>query len=289
MYAKFSIKDLEKLSGIKAHTLRIWEQRYGILKPERTDTNIRWYSNDELKSLLNICLLYNHGLKISKIAQLSQEEIIGKVNHIIDEQSTEVEQIDALVIAMIEIDEIKFDWIISNNILNKGFEHTYGKIIYPFLMKIGTMWQTGAINPAQEHFISSLIRQKLVAAIDNLKFSNTAPEKQFLLFLPDGELHELSLLYYSYWLRSKGYGVIYLGQSVPMDDLEKVVEIRKPDCLLSIFTNPIDSPETVAKEISAKFKGIPLLLSGLQVFNSKLKPTKDIKLFNSPEELSKLI
>lgn len=285
MNAKFSIKDLEKLSGIKAHTLRIWEQRYGILKPERTDTNIRWYCNDELKHLLNICFLNNHGVKISKIAQLSEKQIADEVNKIVEDCSAEKEQIDGLVIAMAEIDEQRFEKIIANNILKKGFSYTYEKIIYPFLFKIGVMWQTGCINPAQEHFISNLIRQKLIAAIDGIIVPENKNAKKFVLFLPDGEMHEMGLLYFSYLLKSKGHHIIYLGQSVPTDDLQKVVEIRNPDFIISVFTNSSISTEELALQFAKLFPNKKLLLSGSQLINSKTKFPSNIKLFSTPEEL----
>ena len=289
MIARFSIKDLEKLSGIKAHTLRIWEQRYGILKPERTDTNIRWYCNDELKMLLNISLLNNHGIKISKIAKLSEKEIVSEVNKIVDVPNSEQEQIEGLIISMVEIDEKRFEKIIANNILINGFTYTFEKIIYPFLSKIGIMWITGAINPAQEHFISNLIRQKLIAAIDKLIVTENKKSKRFVLFLPDGELHELSLLYFNYILKLKGHQVIYLGQTVPLDDLQKVVSIRNPHHIISVFTNPTSSSVELAKEISKLFTKHSLLLSGYQLLDKKIKLPSNIKIFSTPADLLQII
>jgi DNA-binding transcriptional MerR regulator len=189
MICKFSIKDIEKLSGIKAHTLRIWEQRYGILKPNRTDTNIRWYDNDELKNILNVSLLNNHGYKISKIAGLSKEEIASEVTKIVDSTSKECEQISSLIISMVEMDERRFEQIISNQILRNGFSYTIEEVIYPFLHKIGVMWHTGSINPAQEHFITHLIRQKLIVAIDGQIVIEKNQSKKFILYLPENELH----------------------------------------------------------------------------------------------------
>ena len=269
--------------------MRIWEQRYGILKPERTDTNIRWYCNEELKMLLNISLLNNHGIKISKIAELSEKEITEEVNRIVDEPNSEQEQIDGLIIAMVEIDEQRFEKIISNNILKKGFTYTFEKILYPFLNKIGIMWITGAINPAQEHFISNLIRQKLIAAIDGLIASENKNSKRFVLFLPDGELHELNLLYFTYLLKSKGHQVIYLGQSVPLEDLEKVVAIRHPHFILSVFTNPTASSEELAIELSKIFTKQSIFLSGHLLFEKKMKFSSNIKLFRTPSDLLNLI
>ncbi|HEY0029683.1 MAG TPA: MerR family transcriptional regulator [Bacteroidia bacterium] len=286
MVCKFSIKDLEKLSGVKAHTLRIWEQRYGILKPQRTDTNIRWYCNDELKNILNVCLLNNHGFKISKIATLTKQEISEEVNKIVNCNITECEQISNLVIAMVEMDEARFEKIISTQILRKGFCSTMEEIIYPFLHRIGIMWQTGSINPAQEHFISNLIRQKLISAIDGQIPPENKEPKKFILFLPDRELHELSLLYFNYILKSKGHQIIYLGQSVPLLDLQKVYEIRNADYILSVFTIIMESPELYIKDLSKTFSKTTILLSA-QLPDVKLPA--NIRTFKNPQELLSLI
>jgi DNA-binding transcriptional MerR regulator len=285
MNCRFSIKDLEKLSGIKAHTLRIWEQRYGILNPERTDTNIRWYCNDKLKHLLNVTFLYEHGYKISKIALLKPEEVVSEVNKIVDKEENVCDQIRGLVISMIELEEERFEAIISNNIQHHGFPYTIEKIVYPFLSKIGVMWQTGSINPAQEHFISNLIRQKLIAAIDAQKPSSNENCKRFILFLPDGELHELSLLYFNYLLKSKGHRVIYLGQSVPLNDLKKVVEIREPEFLISVFTHISGEPDSFINELASTFRNINILLSGCQVVDKFENLPSNVRTFCTPKDL----
>jgi len=162
----YSIKDLEHLTGIKAHTIRIWEQRYDILSPKRTDTNIRYYDSTDLKHMLNIALLNNNGYKISKIAKMSQEEVFEAVLQTIDKNNNYSDQINALTVAMIDLNEAQFEKIMSTNILQIGFEDTMLNIIYPFLTKIGFLWQIDSINPAQEHFMTNLIRQKLIVAID---------------------------------------------------------------------------------------------------------------------------
>lgn len=289
MNCRFSIKDLEKLSGIKAHTLRIWEQRYGILKPERTDTNIRWYCNDKLKHLLNVTFLYEHGYKISKIATLQPSEVIAEVNKIVDTEITVCDQIRGLMLSMIELDEQRFEKIISNNIQHQGFSYTIEKIVYPFLNKIGVMWQTGSINPAQEHFISNLIRQKLIVAIDGLVSPETPAAKKCLLFLPDGELHELSLLYCNYLLKSQGHRVTYLGQTVPFADLQKVAEIRQPDYLVSIFTHIAEEPAAFIGALSEAFPSSILLVSGSQVVEKNYELPKNVRIFNCPQDLPGLI
>ena len=289
MICKFSIKDLEKLSGIKAHTLRIWEQRYGILKPNRTNTNIRWYCNDELKNILNVSLLNNNGYKISRIAELDKEEIAAEVAKIVDCKTVECEQISSLIISMVEMDEMRFEKIISNQILKKGFSHTIEQVLYPFLQKIGVMWQTGSINPAQEHFISNLIRQKLISAIDGLIPVENKKAKKIILFLPENELHEISLLYYNYVLKAQGHHVIYLGQSVPLIDVQRVNEIRNAHYILSVLTHSIDSPQLFINTLSKTFPKVKLLLSGYQMVNAELKLPSNIALFKVRQDLTKLM
>jgi len=224
--ANYSIRDLEKLSGIKAHTIRIWEKRYQLIQPRRTSTNIRYYSDNELKKLLNISILHRHGYRISKIAQLDNDEIHERIREITNEGCDFISQVENLVIAMIELDENKFEKILSKSIIRIGFEETIIKLVYPLFEKIGILWVTGTINPAQEHFMSNLIRQKLVSAIDGQISSDSSASKKFILFLPEGELHELGLLFYSFMLKKSGHQVIYLGQSVPFHDLIEINEIK---------------------------------------------------------------
>jgi DNA-binding transcriptional MerR regulator len=233
MRGQYSIKDIERLSGIKAHTLRIWEKRYGILEPSRTDTNIRYYTNDELRKLLNIAILNNYGMKISRIVGLSPDELHRKVLEIGTEHMEEKVQIESLIVAMIDIDEARFEKILANCTLRLGFEQTVLKVIYPFFKKVGILWQTGSINPAQEHFISNLVRQKLIVAIDGQAMMERSNRKRYMLFLPEGELHELGLLFYSYLIQKAGHKVVYLGQSVPIKDVIAVNSITPADCLVT--------------------------------------------------------
>ena len=224
----FTIKDLENLSGIKAHTLRIWEQRYNFLKPQRTTTNIRYYSNDELKTVLNIALLNKYGFKISHIDQMQPAEIRDKILGLDDVEAVQERIINALVKEMIDLDMEKFGQIISRYISAKGIEETVLQIIFPFLEKTGILWKTGHINLAQEHLVANIIRQKLIVAIE----TTIAPvklDKTFLLFLPEGEHHELGLLFMYYLLKSRGAETIYLGANVPLKDVEYIVNLKKPD------------------------------------------------------------
>ena len=242
--ATYSIKDLEKLSGIKAHTLRIWEKRYALFEPDRTDTNIRYYSNEDLKRILNISQLNKNGYKISVIAAMSDTEIKEKVSAINLVRTGSEDLIDNLILGMIDLNEAYFEKIFSACILKMGFENMIQQIIIPFYYRIGVMWQTDGINPAQEHFVSNIIRQKLIVAIDGLKPpDDTTKRPAAVLFLPENELHEMSLLFYNYVLRSRNYKTIYLGQSVPLSSLARVIEIAKPNILLSVVTNPLSKKE----------------------------------------------
>lgn len=283
----FSIKDLEHLSGIKAHTIRIWEQRYELIKPKRTDTNIRYYDDSDLKLILNIALLKDNGFKISKIANMSEGEMQREVLKLTETNLRYPEQIHALTICMVDLDEDRFEKIMSTNILKLGFEKTMMNIIYPFLSKIGVLWQTGAINPAQEHFISNLVRQKLIVAIDNQFVSAKSDTKKYILYLPEGELHELSLLFADFIIRSRQNRTIYLGQSLPLPDLEEVYKIHSPDYIISVITTtpgPSDIQQYV-NTISSKFADCNILLTGFQVIGQDLNLPENVDVFNRLDEL----
>lgn len=263
----YSIKDLEQLSGIKAHTLRIWEQRYDILKPDRSDTNIRSYNDNDLKLVLNISLLKDHGYKISEISKMSPEELSKEVLLISDKQLNYPDQIHALTISMLDLDEERFEKIVSTNTLQFGFENMMVNIIYPFLNRIGTLWITGSIGPAQEHFISNLIRQKLIVAIDGQLPSLRQGAKTYLLYLPEGEMHEISLLFANYIVRSRQNKVIYLGQSLPFNELNFAHGIHKPDYIFTVITS-VPGQNEIQKyvyKLAKEFPNSKILLTGYQV------------------------
>ncbi|MFN3997509.1 MerR family transcriptional regulator [Algoriphagus sp.] len=285
----YSIKDLEQLSGIKAHTLRIWEQRYNLLNPKRTDTNIRFYDDDDLKLILNVALLNDNGYKISKIASMASEEMRGEVMKLTERTLTHDDQIHALTICMIEMDEERFDKVLSTNILKLGFEQTMMNIIYPFMSKIGVLWQTGAINPAHEHFISNLVRQKLIVAIDGQVASGDG--KKFLLFLPEGELHEISLLFASYLIKSKGNKVIYLGQNTPNEDLLAVYKIHQPDYMLTIITTSPSSEyaQEYLNTLAARFSETKILVTGYQVIGQDFEMPQNMTLMNYIRDIKELL
>lgn len=267
----YSISDLEHLSGIKAHTLRIWEQRYNIICPKRTDTNIRFYDDTDLKLVLNISLLKEHGFKISEIARMTIEDMSQEVLALTDKNLRYSDQIQALTLSMIDLDEERFEKIMATSSLQSGFEQTMINIVYPFLTKIGVLWQTGAISPAQEHFISNLIRQKLIVAIDGqIMRSNNSPK--YMLFLPEGELHEISLLFATFLLKARQNRVVYLGQSLPFVDIAGAYKIHRPDFLFSVITSTpgVEDIQAYINKLSESFPGSKILLTGYQVVTQDL-------------------
>ncbi|WP_373553693.1 MerR family transcriptional regulator [Haliscomenobacter sp.] len=279
----YSIRDLEKLSGIKAHTIRIWEQRYGVIAPKRTKTNIRYYQDDDLKFLLNVSLLNKNGVKISKIAKMSRQTVAEKVASIAEINFENSTQLDALTLSMIEMDEQKFDRIVSMNIQQLGFERTMLEVIYPFLDKLGVLWLTGSINPVQENFISYLIRQKIIVAIDQEPIPQGKQVKKFIIYLPEGEKQELTLLFMHYILKSRRNHVLYLGQDISIADLRDACKVHKPDFIFTMIS------ETFAKEpvqkyvdkLSETFPECQVLLSGYQVVAQKVTAPHNVRVLRS--------
>ncbi len=285
--SNYSIKDLEQLSGIKAHTLRIWEQRYNIINPKRTDTNIRTYDDSDLKLVLNIALLKDHDYKISEIAKLSLEELSKEVLAISDKQLNYPDQIHALTIAMIDIDEERFEKIMSTNILQFGFENTMINIIYPFLSRIGTLWITGSIGPAQEHFITNLIRQKIIVAIDGQIIKPNADSKKYILYTPEGEYHEIPLLFANFILRARNNTVVYLGQSMPFSELQFICQLHKPDCLFTVITSTPgqDEIQQYVNKLGNSFPDVKILLTGYQVIAQGIDLPENTEIVNNVRQL----
>ena len=283
----YSIKELEHLSNIKAHTLRIWEQRYGFIKPSRTEGNVRTYSSSDLKLILNIALLKENGHKISKIAQMSDQEIHRSVIDVSKNLHKTDDQIQAMVLAMLDTDEDRFEKVLSRNILKSGFEQTIVNIIYPFLARIGIMWQTGSINPAKEHFITNLIRQKIIVAIDGQYVDQVENPLKYLLFLPDGELHEVSLLFCNYIVRSRGFKSIYLGQSLPHEDLKKIYNFHSPQFIMTVLTTypGMEKIQEYVTKLENDFPNSHLLLSGGQVVGQDLEIGEKTTIFNKIEDM----
>lgn len=223
--ATFSIKDLENLSGIKAHTIRIWEKRYDVLKPLRTDTNIRLYDLVSLQKLLNITLLHNHGYKISTISKYPENEIPELVNDIISKKSVKHHAVNAFKMAMMHFDQVLFTTTYEKLLSEKTFQEVFYEVFIPLMTELGLLWQTNTISPSHEHFITYLIKQKIISNTEKIQYQKpTKTDRIFVLFLPDNEIHELGLLYLNYEIILSGYKTIYLGESVPLDSL---LELKK--------------------------------------------------------------
>lgn len=279
----YSINDIEKLSGIKAHTIRIWEKRYNLFQPKRTETNIRYYTDETLKQIINIASLNNHGVKISKIAALSSDQIQQQVLELNDQKNNHQVHIDQLVIAMLDLNEAEFDKLINELTGKYGFTKTVTDVIYPFLDKIGILWTINQIHPAHEHFISNLIRQKLIAAIDTVTPSKQTTPKTFLLFLPEHELHEIGLLFYHYLIKVKGHKVIYLGQTVPYADLKMIATKYHVDELMTAFVCKMSSEEfsDYLKRLSKDFPQCTINIIGrLTSLYAEAIPTKIFSIQN---------
>ncbi len=233
----FSIKNLENLSGIKAHTLRIWEKRYNLLEPERTDTNIRRYSLDSLRKLLNVTLLYNHGFKISKIASLDGSEIPKLVRSIALKTNSEQVSINAFKLAMINFDYELFDTNYEEILQHHNFEYLFMNIFMPLMKELGILWQTGAISPSHEHFITNLVKQKIHLQTEYLQKNKFEPNHPiFVLFLPENEIHELGILYLNYLILSKGHRTIFLGQSLQTSSLQTLYSYETKYYFVSYIT-----------------------------------------------------
>jgi DNA-binding transcriptional MerR regulator len=216
----FSIKDLENLSGIKAHTIRIWEKRYKLLQPNRTDSNIRYYDLGNLQKLLNITLLYNNGFKISKISEIEETEISGVVRDFVAKKSVKSHAVSAFKLAMINFDQDLFDSTYNDLLKEKTFKEIFHQVFIPLLHELGILWQTATILPTHEHFISGLIKHKILISTELI--TKEVPKKQdktFVLYLPENEIHEIGLLYLNYEIVLSGYKTIYLGPSLPVDNL----------------------------------------------------------------------
>ena len=235
--SNFSIKNLEHLSGIKAHTIRIWEKRYNLFEPERTDTNIRLYNLENLQKLLNVTLLYNNGYKISKIALLSPQEINENVHKLTINKNADDWSIGLFKLAMINFDQRLFTKTFNDLLEQFSFSEIFKNVFVPLMNELGVLWQTNSISPSHEHFITSLVKQKIHAMCEDLQQKSTRrTDRRFVLFLPDNEIHELGLLYLQYEVLNNGFQCVFLGQSVPIESLSNLVDIGEPITFISYFT-----------------------------------------------------
>lgn len=234
---QFTIKDLENLSGVKAHTIRIWEKRYGLLAPQRTETNIRYYNIVSLQKLLNVSLLNANGYKISKIADIPENKIPATVRELISKKGVNHHAINSFKLAMLNFDQKLFDHTYNQLLAQKSFREIFLDLFVDFLNEIGLLWQTDSITPAHEHFITNLIKQKIQLHLEKLQMQTPdKTDKVFVLFLPVNEIHELGLLYAHLELMLSGYHSIYLGQSVPLNNLKALQQLHSNIVFVSYFT-----------------------------------------------------
>ncbi len=286
--AIYSIRDLEKLTGIKAHTIRIWEQRYRLVSPARTETNIRYYTDENLRHLFNVALLNRYGYKISKLAKMQPEEIAARVAEIAENNNSPNAQVDALTLAMIDLDESAFDRIFSAYNWEHGFEQTMLELVYPFLDKLNMLWLTHSVSPAHEKFITHLIRRKLMVAIDKEPADLDREGPRFILYLPEDEGQELTLLFLHYLLRSRHKKVVYLGAGISLTDLHDACQPLHPDFVFTILQDP-PTRQSIQNYIDQAAKAVgsgQLLLSGAQVFVNPVKlPANARRLGGLPETL----
>ncbi len=289
MVNEYSIRDLEVLTGIKSHTIRIWEQRYGLLTPKRTETNIRFYFDEDLRFLLQVALLNDNGYRISKITKLSKAEINQIYEDLLIAKPEPIAQINGLVSAMVDMNEVQFSKIYEENISKLGIKDTIIQVIYPFLNRIGLLWVTNKIKPIQEHFILNLVRQKIVAAINKLPTVQDS-SKSCLLFLPEKEHHEIGLLLAQFILKQARFQVYYAGANVPLDNLSIVNTKLKLNFALTLFTifPSRNKLQNYVEALGDSFKNTQVYISGYQSrFIGKVP--ENVKVWKGVDELLKLV
>jgi MerR family transcriptional regulator, light-induced transcriptional regulator len=289
--AVYTIKDLETLCGIKAHTIRIWEQRYQMVVPSRTQSNIRFYEENDLKDILNIATLNKNGYKISQIAIMTKEEIQEKVNELSVISFESDAQLNTLTLAMIEMSEEKFDFILNKSIKDIGFERTMLELVFPFLEKLGVLWLTGSINPVQESFVSCLIRQKMLTAIDNIAFTRGKKEITFLLFLPENEDQELSMMFMHYLVKSRGMKAVYLGLNTSLIDLQDACVICQPSHLFTMISESFTHQplQKYIDQLAQAFGHCQILLSGYQVITQPVNCPPNVSILAGLKETIEML
>jgi DNA-binding transcriptional MerR regulator len=288
---RFSISDIENLTGIKAHTIRVWEQRYNFFTPKRTETNIRYYDDQDLCMFLNIATLNENGYKISKISKMNSEEINQLVASLKENHYNTNIQVQMLSNAMLKMDDDEFDEILGACIREMGMEAAVSEIVFPFLRKVGFMWQVGTINPAHEHFATHKIEQKIIYCTTQFNKKINKQGKRYLLFLPPNEHHQVGLLFAQYMLRSNGHHVLYLGQNLPYDSLTEVVNYYEPDFVLSVLTvlNTDTDVDDAITKIKAAIGEIPLILTGSLITNQETNKSQKIIIVKNIAEFASII
>jgi len=292
---RYSIADLENITGIKAHTIRIWEKRYKLITPFRTDTNIRYYDNNQMRKLVNVAALIRSGKKISRISELSSVQLADEISKLTSDTGLPSDETFEAIVAQLitfglEFSENDFNIALSNAITRHGMLSCYNNVILPLMNRIGLYWSTNKLNPAQERFVSNLIKQKLFAAIDSIPPASSS-QQPTLLFLPQNESHEIGLLMAKYILRNAGKQVVYLGANVPFDNLKNAVDQTRPSQLLFFFIqiHPFEEMQDYLNMISSEFRDIKLYVAGFDYIFSQLEIPNNIIKISTPKEFDQLL
>jgi len=285
----YSIKDLEHLSGIKAHTIRIWEKRYALLDPNRTDTNIRSYSDHDVRRILNVAMLVKNGYKISSVAAFDEAKLQAEVIRINRNANDPDKDIDQLLFHTVNLDTFGFEAMVDKIIGEFGFSKTIQQVIFPFFERIGILWQTGSIFTAHEHFVSNLIRNRLIC--EAAKFEPNQEPKSALFFLRENEWHELGLLYFNFLAVQAGFRCVYLGQSLPFEDLANLLTANKYDFVCTSFVQAIDKPELerYLSNLSLVFNQNKILIAGRQIDIHKPKLPENVVIVKNSNDFIRKI
>jgi len=288
----FSISQLSQFSGIKPHTIRIWEQRYNAFKPNRSDGNTRYYDDTQLRRLLNIVSLLENGHKVSSLCSMPDEDLYLMVSNLNTSEISESTEyfVSQLIAAGISYDTIYFELIFSDCVLKFGMKDAYLKVIYPMMERIGLMWATDSLPTAHEHFISNFVRQKLLAVIDSIEAPDPSSES-WMLFLPENEFHEIGLLYAQLVIRLLGKKVIYLGSNLPVESVISAIDHINPKNLL-MFLVHYDLPEQIQKsldKLTASFFGNKIYLAGNNKLISQIKLNVKTEYLQSIESLEEVL
>lgn len=282
MSTVYSIKDLEKLSGIKAHTLRIWEKRYGIIQPKRTDTNIRYFLDEDVRHVLNIALLNKHGIKISHIAKMEATEISSEVSKLASKAPEEFDDIEAMIVSILELNEKTCKHILNTIVERLGFEKSIEEFIYPLLDKLGLMWISGTLKSVHEKFTQTLLRNKVSSEIEKLPIGEQKRSK-FLIYLPEQESHELSMLFLQFIIKKRGAEVLNLGNNIKVDDLLSACQIYKPDYAFTIINDSLDGEtlQSFVDFITNHLPNVTHLFSGFQFVKHEIDLNSNCKYIQS--------
>jgi MerR family transcriptional regulator, light-induced transcriptional regulator len=289
--SSYSIKQLELVSGIKAHTIRMWERRYNLFLPQRTNTNIRRYNESDVQLILNISLLLRNGYKISKLSTKSLEEITELTLQNATKISPSKENdLEPLLLSLFSFDQSSFKAILKKKIVDRGLESTYEELILPLFYRIGILWQTGMIATTHEHFVTSIVKHIIISNYESLKEPKDN-SSLFLFFLPEGEYHEIGLLFYAYAAKKMGFRTFYLGQSTPVEDVIKTSKLIKPAIIFTSTSSSISkiNLSDFSKHVRKSIPKCQLFVTGYKANQDKFKIPKEITLISSIETFSSKI